>query len=81
MTLKRPSVSPVTALRVTVLVPRTNRRPSPGPRKTTSVITRLCQQWQAERQAFLARDLSEVDCFDLAWSEHLALLPSRLGPV
>jgi putative transposase len=33
---------------------------------SASVITRLCEQWQAERQAFAQRDLSEVDyvyCF------------------
>jgi len=33
---------------------------------SASVITRLCQQWQAEREAFQRRDLSEVDyvyCF------------------
>jgi transposase-like protein len=33
---------------------------------SASVITRLCQQWQAERQAFAQRDLSEADyvyCF------------------
>src|SRR6266545_3630029 len=28
---------------------------------SASVITRLCQQWQAEREAFQQRDLSEVD--------------------
>ena len=33
---------------------------------SASVITRLCEQWQAEREAFQRRDLSEVDdgsCF------------------
>jgi transposase-like protein len=33
---------------------------------SASVITRLCEQWQAEREAFAQRDLSEVDyvyCF------------------
>jgi hypothetical protein len=25
------------------------------------VITRLCEQWQAEREVFAQRDLSEVD--------------------
>jgi putative transposase len=33
---------------------------------SASVITRLCEQWQAEREAFQQRDLSEVDyvyCF------------------
>jgi Transposase, Mutator family len=33
---------------------------------SASVITRLCTQWQAEREAFAQRDLSEVDhvyCF------------------
>ena len=39
MTLKRPPVSPVTALKVTVLVPRTSCRPSPGPRKTTFAMS------------------------------------------
>jgi putative transposase len=28
---------------------------------SASVITRLCEQWQAEREAFAQRDLSEVD--------------------
>ena len=28
---------------------------------SASVITRLCAQWQAEREAFAQRDLSEVD--------------------
>jgi hypothetical protein len=28
---------------------------------SASVITRLCEQWPAEREAFQRRDLSEVD--------------------
>src|SRR5918995_6160803 len=53
MTLNRPPVSPVTALRVTVLVPRTSCRPSPGPRKTTFAMS--CSlgatQWRQSRRS------------------------------
>ena len=35
---------------------------------SASVITRLTTQWQAERQAFLARDLSEVD-YVYCWAD------------
>jgi hypothetical protein len=45
MTLKRPSVSSVTALRVVVFGPTTNSRPSPGPRKTTFAMS--CTPWRA----------------------------------
>src|SRR4029453_2370186 len=44
---------------------------------SASVITRLCQQWQAEREAFAQRDLSEVD-YVYCWGDgvHLSI---RLG--
>jgi putative transposase len=35
---------------------------------SASVITRLCEQWQAERQAFGKRDLSEVD-YVYCWAD------------
>jgi putative transposase len=35
---------------------------------SASVITRLCQQWQAEREAFQRRDLSEVD-YVYCWAD------------
>jgi putative transposase len=35
---------------------------------SASVITRLCEQWQAERQAFLQRDLREVD-YVYCWAD------------
>jgi putative transposase len=35
---------------------------------SASVITRLCQQWQAEREAFQQRDLSEVD-YVYCWAD------------
>ena len=44
---------------------------------SASVITRLCQQWRAERQAFQQRDLSEVD-YVYCWADgvHFSI---RLG--
>src|SRR4029453_15844926 len=44
---------------------------------SASVITRLCQQWQAEREAFQQRDLSEVD-YVYCWADgvHFSI---RLG--
>jgi transposase-like protein len=35
---------------------------------SASVITRLCEQWQAQRQAFQARDLSERD-YVYCWAD------------
>jgi putative transposase len=35
---------------------------------SASVITRLCEQWQAEREAFAQRDLSEVD-YVYCWAD------------
>ncbi len=44
---------------------------------SASVITRLCEQWQAEREAFAQRDLSEVD-YVYCWADgiHFSI---RLG--
>src|SRR5215217_9395260 len=44
---------------------------------SASVITRLCEQWQAEREAFQQRDLSEVD-YVYCWADgvHFSI---RLG--
>jgi putative transposase len=44
---------------------------------SASVITRLCQQWQTEREAFAQRDLSEVD-YVYCWADgvHFSI---RLG--
>ena len=44
---------------------------------SASVITRLCQQWQAEHEAFAQRDLSEVD-YVYCWADgiHFSI---RLG--
>src|SRR6266496_2212285 len=44
---------------------------------SASVVTRLCQQWQAEREAFQQRDLSEVD-YVYCWADgvHFSI---RLG--
>ena len=44
---------------------------------SASVITRLCEQWQAERAAFQQRDLSEVD-YVYCWADgvHFSI---RLG--
>jgi hypothetical protein len=35
---------------------------------SASVITRLCEQWQAEREAFQQRDLQGVD-YVYCWAE------------
>ena len=35
---------------------------------SASVITRLCEQWQAAREAFAQRDLSEVD-YVYCWAD------------
>ena len=44
---------------------------------SASVVTRLCEQWQAEREAFQQRDLSEVD-YVYCWADgvHFSI---RLG--
>jgi putative transposase len=41
------------------------------------VITRLCEHWQAEREAFGQRDLSEVDYVD-CWADGVRV-SIRLG--
>src|SRR5512132_4436428 len=49
---------------------------------SASVITRLCEQWQAERAAFPQRDLSEVDyvyCF--ADGVHFSIRLGEQGPL
>jgi putative transposase len=49
---------------------------------SASVITQLCEQWQAEREAFAQRDLAEVD-YVYCWADGVQPLqypPGRPGP-
>src|SRR6266568_3922244 len=61
-----------------VILPRWVRRsPKVAAGLSASVVTRLCEQWQAEREAFQQRDLSEVD-YVYCWADgvHFSI---RLG--